>query len=66
MSYIFNEKLCKNLKEKMLKLFKETFGNNQDEFAETITNDIIKLNTSDNDPDINLFKEKKYSEILEC
>ena len=65
MSYIFNNKLCEDIRIKMLKLFKEAFGNNQNEFAETIVNDIIKLNTSENDPDLNLFREKKYSETLE-
>ena len=65
MSYIFNNKLCEDIREKMLKLFKEAFGNNQNEFAETIVNDIIKLNTSENDPDLNLFREKKYSESFE-
>ena len=65
MSYVFNNKLCEDIREKMLKLFKEAFGNIQNEFAETIVNDIIKLNTSENDPDLNLFREKKYSESLE-
>ena len=65
MSYIFNNNLCEDIKKKMLKLFKEAFGNKQNEFAEIIVNDIIKLNTSENDPDLNLFREKKYSESFE-
>ena len=65
MNYIFNNELCEDIKKKMLKLFKEAFGNKQNEFAEIIVNDIIKLNTSENDPDLNLFREKKYSESFE-
>ena len=64
MNFIFNNKLCENIKEKMLKLFKEGFGNKQNEYAETIVNDIIELNISDKDPDLNLFVEKKYSEMI--
>jgi len=64
MNFIFNGKLCENIKEKMIKLFKEAFGNKQNEYAETIVNDIIELNISDKDPDLNLFMEKKYSEMI--
>ena len=64
MNFIFNNKLCGNIKEKMLKLFKEAFGYKQNEYAETIVNDIIELNISDKDPDLNLFMEKKYSEMI--
>jgi len=64
MNFIFNNKLCENIKEKMLRLFKEAFGNKQNEYAETIVNDIIDLNISDKDPDLNLFMEKKYSEMI--
>ena len=60
MSYKFSNKLCEDIRVKMLKLFKESFENNQNEFAETIVNDIIKLNTSENDPDLNLFREKNF------
>ena len=63
MNYVYNNKLCDTIKNKMLKLLKEAFGNKQNEFVETIVNDIIKINTSDDDPDINLFKEK-YSELF--
>ena len=63
MNYIYNNKLCDTIKNKMLKLLKEAFGNKQNDFVEAIVNDIIKINTSDDDPDINLFKEK-YSELF--
>ena len=64
MNFIFNVKLYGNIKEKTLKLFKETFWNKQNEYAETIVNDIIELNISDKDPDLNLFMKKKYSEMI--
>ena len=63
MNYVYNYKLCDEIKNKMLKLIKDAFGNKQNEFVEKIVDDIIKINTSDDDPDINLFKEK-WSELF--
>ena len=57
-NYVYNYKLCEEIKNKLVKLLKEAFGNKQNEFVEKIVDDIIKMNTSDDDPDINLFKEK--------
>ena len=64
MNYIYNNELCGEIKEKMIKLLKEAFGNKQNEFVETIVEDIIKINTSDEDPDINLFKEKLFDSLF--
>ena len=48
--------------EQIRKLLIDAFGNKQNEFVEAIIDDIIKLNTSEDDPDLNLFKEIKLSE----
>ena len=47
MNYIYNYKLCEDIKNKLIKLLKEAFGNKQNEFVEKIVDDIIKINTSD-------------------
>ena len=62
MNYIFNNKKCEEIKNKIMKLLGDAFGNKQNEFVEAIIDDIIKLNTSEDDPDLNLFKEIKLSE----
>ena len=62
MNYIFNNKKCEEIKNKIRKLLIDAFGNKQNEFVEAIIDDIIKLNTSEDDPDLNLFKEIKLSE----
>lgn len=63
MNYIFNNEKCDEIKKKMLKFFSEAFGNKQNEFAESIVDDIIKLNTSEDDPDLKLFKQTKLEEM---
>jgi len=62
MNYIFNKEKCEEIKNKIRKLLIDAFGNNQNEFVEAIIDDIIKLNTSEDDPDLNLFKETKLTE----
>jgi hypothetical protein len=62
MNYIFNNKKCEEIKNKIMKLLGDAFGNKQNEFVEAIIDDIIELNTSEDDPDLNLFKETKLSE----
>ena len=59
-SYVFFEDKCDKIRDKMLKLFKEAFGNKHNEFAEILVDDVIELFTSDDDPDIinfNMFKD---------
>lgn len=58
MNYVCNPKLCEDIKNKIIKLLNAAFRNSQNEFVETIVEDIIKMNTKDSDPDIILFKEK--------
>ena len=63
MNYIFNNDKCEEIKNKILIFFRNAFGNKQNEFVESIVDDIIKLNTDENDPDLKLFAETKLEEL---
>ena len=58
-NYAFYNDKCDNIKNKMLNLIKEAFGNKHDEFAEILLEDILELYTSDDDPDIINFNLQK-------
>ena len=58
-SYVFFEEKCDEIRDKMLKLIKEAFGNKYNEFSEILLDDILELYTSDDDPDIMNFNMNK-------
>ena len=60
--FVYKNNLCDDIKKRMLKLLKEAFGNKQNDYVEKILDDIIKDNTSDDEPDIINFRENKIFE----
>ena len=60
--FVYKNNLCNDIKNRMLKLLKEAFGNKQNDYVEKILDDIIKDNTSDDEPDIINFRENKIFE----
>ena len=64
MNYVYNNNLCDDIKKKIVKFFQESFGNKQNDYVETIIDEIIKINTSEGDPDIVLFRQKIFESFL--
>ena len=62
-NFVFNLKLCVDIRKKLLKLFYEVLGDKQKEFAEILLDDLLKLYTSNEDREMKGLKAIKYKEL---
>ena len=61
-NFVFNEKLCIEIRKKMTLLFNEVLGYKRKEFIDILLNDLLNYYTSDKDEEI---KGLKYIKLLE-
>ena len=61
-NFVFNEKLCIEIRKKMLFLYKELLGDKLKDFIEVLLDDLLNYYTSDDDGEIRGFK---YFKLLE-
>ena len=62
-NFVFNIKLCVDVRKKMIKLFSGVLGDNNKELAEALLDDLLKFYTSDEDREIKGFKVIMLKEL---
>ena len=68
LNFVFNDKLCIEIRKKMILLFTEVLGNKQQEFIEILLDDLLNMYTSNDDREIKglkIFKLKELKELKE-
>ena len=62
-NFVFNIKLCLEIRKKILILFNEVLGNEEEELSEIIVDDLLKLYTSKEDREIKGLKVIQMKEF---
>ena len=62
-NFVFNDKLCGEIKKKLILLFNGILGKERDDFAELLLDDLLNMHTSKDDNEIKGLKVFQFKEL---